>query len=530
MAEISEEVKKFLEHKLSDSFGCKLETVIEGCKNSSRFSAWLGGDAKRVEEVLNVVKDAGMSPELFAAKEMQEGYNASWGWHNHTVPQGDPITDAKFVVQTTIDASNNMNQQPAWDDPGGGTVGVVPQSVQQEGNEHYASLGAGTIGRAYVAMTAAATWSMYYPQALTAAVNGVQDYGNPLQGCIDLIKSWGGDIGAPSSSGSQNPSSSVNTSNNSNKGNKTKGEEVRGGWFYIQNSNLWPMGLFGGSGKSSSGSSGSDGNGNNSSGSKGNKSGSLGEKLVDLLHEMAVSESSDANPGAFLGVLDDGAGGNWGTYSHTCRYTLQNLLKVFRDYYPHIFEIIKLPAGLNLDADYGGNGLLGFALYNDQTFINSFAEAGQKYEKEMREAEAIEIFYHSSVPALKQSKDLIGVDLLSGDIPTGVIRLSLSLFHQWGLGGGSSILRDIAPETDNLRDVNKVADAVLRETTRRIQPQFYEGVKNRYIREGEAAKTYNEPFTILQDYGETLEEAMSGEKQKNSDKDKNKDKDKDKRN
>lgn len=68
---------------------------------------------------------------------------------------------------------------------------------------------AGTIGRIYIPATAAVTWEVYYPQALKASVNGVQDYGAPLQGMMKNIKKIGGDpmsggtsVSAVSSSGS----------------------------------------------------------------------------------------------------------------------------------------------------------------------------------------------------------------------------------------------------------------------------------------------------------------------------------------
>lgn len=236
MTEISEEVKKFLEHKLSDGFGCDIEKVISACKGRARFSAWLGEDEQSIKEIFRVVKETGMSPELFAAKEIQEGYNYRWGWHNHTEPKGNPTQDAIFVVNHTKEVSNSNGGVPAWDDPGGGTVGVVPKSVQDEGNSHYASLSSGSIGRAYVAMTAAATWSMYYPPALTIEVNGVQNYSNPLQGCIDLIKEWGGSItGNTQSSSTQAPpvnTSQPSTSNSSNRKRRA---------YYVQNGTFWRM-------------------------------------------------------------------------------------------------------------------------------------------------------------------------------------------------------------------------------------------------------------------------------------------------
>jgi phosphoketolase len=38
-----------------------------------------------------------------------------------------------------------------------------------------------------------------------------------------------------------------------------------------------------------------------------------------------------------------------------------------------------------------------------------------------------------------------------------------------------------------------------------------EGTYNRYTREGNEAKKYTESFTILQEHGDTLEQAMKGE-------------------
>nr|WNM55789.1 hypothetical protein CoNPh37_CDS0123 [Staphylococcus phage S-CoN_Ph37] len=37
---------------------------------------------------MNAVKNAGVSPAFFASYECGEGYNGSWGWLNHTSPQG----------------------------------------------------------------------------------------------------------------------------------------------------------------------------------------------------------------------------------------------------------------------------------------------------------------------------------------------------------------------------------------------------------------------------------------------------------
>ena len=264
MTSIPDSVKKFLEHKVSDGFGCSREKIVAGCKDFGRFKHWLGSDETKINQLLDEVEKAGMSAELFAAKEREEGFNPELGWHNHTYIKGDPIEDAKFVVSYTLGVSEEEGHHPAWDDPYGGTVGVVPQSVMDEGNAHYATLGSGTIGRAYIAMTAAATWEMYYPEALSASVNGVKDYDDPLSGVMRLIKEWGGDIeiSTPSSSSNSSQKPSNSSSSHNTSGNKA-------GFYYIQNDTLWLLngngsgnltrtnGTSGGSSSDSSGSSGS---------------------------------------------------------------------------------------------------------------------------------------------------------------------------------------------------------------------------------------------------------------------------------
>lgn len=264
MTSIPDSVKKFLEHKISDGFGCSREKIVAGCKDFGRFKHWLGSDETKINQLLDEVEKAGMSAELFAAKEREEGFNPELGWHNHTYIKGDPIEDAKFVVSYTLGVSEEEGHHPAWDDPYGGTVGVVPQSIMDEGNAHYATLGSGTIGRAYIAMTAAATWAMYYPEALSASVNGVTDYDDPLSGVMRLIKEWGGDIdiSTPSSSSNSSQKPSNSSSSHNTSGNKA-------GFYYIQNDTLWLLngngsgnltrtnGTSGGSSSDSSGSSGS---------------------------------------------------------------------------------------------------------------------------------------------------------------------------------------------------------------------------------------------------------------------------------
>src|SRR5699024_10761508 len=177
--------------RVSDSFGLSVDDIADKVKNYGRFSAWLGGDVTKIKRVLNIVKDNGVSPAFFARYEKTEGYNSSWGWLNHTRPQGDYYQDAENVAKWIVSQSNNTTDKPAWIDAGN-PKDFVPQSVKNEGNKHFASLPKGTIGRVIIAGTAAATWEVYYPKGLLKEYNGVQDYGKPITSIAKTIKDWGG--------------------------------------------------------------------------------------------------------------------------------------------------------------------------------------------------------------------------------------------------------------------------------------------------------------------------------------------------
>lgn len=241
MANITSEKDSFLKHQVGKSFGCSMDAVVNGCYNKGRFLAWLGGNKSQVKSLLQTVEKQGVSKELFAAYEINEGFSAGLGWLNHTGVQGNATQDAIAVCKWLVATSSGHQYGPAWDDPYGGSVGVVPASAQAEGNAHYKSLPDGSIGQVYIAGTAAATWAAYYPQALKASVNHAQNYGDPIQGAIDSIRSWGGKIkGSGSSVGGQ--SSSSNKSGGGSGGGKSSNGTRTGnfsGGLYLQNSNLW---------------------------------------------------------------------------------------------------------------------------------------------------------------------------------------------------------------------------------------------------------------------------------------------------
>ena len=87
-----------------------------------------------------------------------------------------------------------MDSQPAWTDIGKNYVDFVPQSVKDYGNASFAKMPKGSIGRAYIAATAAATWEVYYPDGLLKKNNKVMNYGAPLTGVLNAIKDMGGNL------------------------------------------------------------------------------------------------------------------------------------------------------------------------------------------------------------------------------------------------------------------------------------------------------------------------------------------------
>lgn len=181
--------KKFLTMSVNNDFGCDESKVIAGAKNSARVQAWLGGSTSAIKKVMKIVKGNGMSPQLFFAYELQEG-GTTYGWLNHTSYTGDPYRDADSVSKWAVSQANSSGAVAlAWTDAGNPSY-TTPKGKQQAGQKFADSLPKGSIGRMYLSGTAAATWGAFDPEALKRAVNGVQDYANPLAGCMSLLKKW----------------------------------------------------------------------------------------------------------------------------------------------------------------------------------------------------------------------------------------------------------------------------------------------------------------------------------------------------
>lgn len=202
-----EKIDKFIHSNLNDPFDLTVDDLVPKVKGIGRFSAWCGNDSSKIRQVLNAVKSIGVSPALFSAYEKNEGYNSAWGWLNHTTPQGNYLQDAKFVARKLVSQSHQAGT-PSWIDAGN-PVDFVPASVKSKGNYDFShNMKNGKVGRAYIPLTAAATWAAYYPEGLQASYNRVQNYGNPFLDAANTILAWGGKIdGKGGSSGGSTGSS-----------------------------------------------------------------------------------------------------------------------------------------------------------------------------------------------------------------------------------------------------------------------------------------------------------------------------------
>ncbi len=198
-----EKIDKFTHSYINDDFGLTIDQLVPKVKGYGRFNVWLSGNESKIRQVLKAVKEIGVSPTLFAVYEKNEGYSAGLGWLNHTSARGDYLTDAKFIARKLVSQSKQAGQ-PSWYDYGN-PVHFVPQDVQRKGNADFAkNMKSGTIGRAYIPLTAAATWAAYYPPGLKVSYNKVQNYGNPFLDGANAILAWGGKLdgkgGSPSDS------------------------------------------------------------------------------------------------------------------------------------------------------------------------------------------------------------------------------------------------------------------------------------------------------------------------------------------
>lgn len=120
-----------------------------------------------------------------------------------------------------VEQSNKGNPVPlAWYDQAFPDRYTTPKDKQEKGQKEADSLPKGSIGRMYLAGSAAMTWACFDPEALKGSVNGVQDYGDPIAGITALLKEWGAKEGSSKKGDSTKGKNSDNGSAAKSSGSK----------------------------------------------------------------------------------------------------------------------------------------------------------------------------------------------------------------------------------------------------------------------------------------------------------------------
>lgn len=239
------DMQTFAGVSISDSFGvsdAKAEQFFLDSK--SRAVSKYGLNSSNIHDVTQAIKAQKISPTYFYAYTINEG-GGEGGFINHygrSHDSGDAVKDATDDAKYLFSTANASGGQPAWIDAGN-PKDFVPQDVKNKGNETYNKLPKGTIGRAYIAATAAAAWEFFYPDGLLSSHNGVQNYGSPMREIMKTIQKLGGKPGASAVSGevtadcsdSRNGNSAGNTGQIQFGGNTPAGKAAE----WIMNKKNW---------------------------------------------------------------------------------------------------------------------------------------------------------------------------------------------------------------------------------------------------------------------------------------------------
>ena len=160
MGASQEQIQTVMRQEVGNDFGISRDTIYNTFPNipTGRFAYLLNDERGAFDKICDIIESEGVSPAVWVAYESSEGYNSELGWLNHTYWQGDIYQDARAVAKWL---KTSVGNTPAWDDPYGGTVGVVPPEVMEAGNADFNSLRACTIVKTYTCGTASAAWGMW---------------------------------------------------------------------------------------------------------------------------------------------------------------------------------------------------------------------------------------------------------------------------------------------------------------------------------------------------------------------------------
>lgn len=196
--------------------------------------------------------------------------------------------------------------------------------------------------------------------------------------------------------------------------------------------------------------------------------GTLSDVFVRVMALTAKYEMGDRSSGYYHPPLDDGAGWNYGKYSFTQVYEMDNFLAWLAKYYP--------------DARSALVGSVGSTEFN-----NSWSAYGNANDKQFTRMQA-EYFCRTKLkPAIEGLKASTGVDFNDGQKWLGTLGILASIQNWYPAAVSNGFFKTITQQFANRWDdaafITTVCDYIVANAASMVAPAYVEGIQNRFRNE-----------------------------------------------
>lgn len=182
----------YAKNMITDEFDVDYEKMFNSYLGFPRIQAWGLNSRASFNQLNEIIRSQGVSPVFFWAYESGEGYNPSTSFLNHFYTNGSSAQEECRRTAAWVHSESQTSGSLAWYDAMYPYY-TSPADKQAKGNAYMAETKPGMIARVMLKGTAAATWAMFDPAALSGSVNGVQDYSDPFKHQMSAIASWQGE-------------------------------------------------------------------------------------------------------------------------------------------------------------------------------------------------------------------------------------------------------------------------------------------------------------------------------------------------
>lgn len=184
--------EEYAKNMITDEFDVDYEKMFNSYLGFPRIQAWGLNSRASFNQLNEIIRSQGVSPVFFWAYESGEGYNPSTSFLNHFYTNGSSAQEECRRTAAWVKSESQTSGALAWYDAMYPYY-TSPADKQAKGNAYMAETQPGMIARVMLKGTAAATWAMFDPDALSGSVNGVQDYSDPFKHQMSAIASWQGE-------------------------------------------------------------------------------------------------------------------------------------------------------------------------------------------------------------------------------------------------------------------------------------------------------------------------------------------------